>query len=256
MKRIRGGNGLGDAIYVRAIAAHLLKAGEKVTVCTSYPGVFSELDVGLEPFTRFNIDVLAHYTAGKNSPGTNQWQDICSSAKVDAPLGFEWTVRNQALVDEMRAKAAGRPLILVGAPHVPMDRKDGFGMELLPDRDAFQAALAAMDDCFTVQVGHKASPYQIRTDAQLNGGTSVTDLLDLGRSCDALIGQCSFVIPLAEVFDKPLLIVWAARGMEPQMHHYIRSITPQKVLSKPSSSFVVDDWPVEKIQEAARAFRS
>jgi hypothetical protein len=64
------------------------------------------------------------------------------------------------------------------------------------------------------------------------------------------------VIPLAVVFDKPLLIVWAAQGMSPARHWYISSITPQKVLSKPSSKFVVDDQPLERIQEATRAFRN
>jgi hypothetical protein len=71
-----------------------------------------------------------------------------------------------------------------------------------------------------------------------------------------VVGQCSFAIPLAEVFDKPALFVWAARGMQHNMHYYIKAITPQKVLSKETSRFVIDDWPVEKIQEVARTFRA
>lgn len=255
MKRVRGGNGLGDAIYVRAIVEHLLRASEEVTVCTSYPEVFYGLPVKLEPFDRFNISVLAHYTAGKHRPGTNQWQDICLSAGVETQLHFAWSVKNEKLIESLRSQAVGRKLVLVSGGRVPMNRTDGFGIELLPERQAFIEALIALDDCFYVQVGKAEQLYALPTNLDLNGRTSVTDILDLGVSCDGLIGQCSFVIPLAEVFDKPLLIVWAALGMSPARHRYISSITPMKVLSKPSSKFVMDDWPVEQIREEAIAFR-
>ena len=39
------------------------------------------------------------------------------------------------------------------------------------------------------------------------------------------------------------------------MHPYVRSITPQKVLSKPTSMYVVDDWDGGRIEEGARALR-
>ena len=255
MKRIRGGNGLGDAIYLRPIVEELLRRGEQVEVCCGYPEVFSGLPVSVKPFDRLNIQVLAHYTLGKRNPATNQWQDICTSAGIDVPLRFDWKVKNQALVDGLRAKADGRPLVLVSGGRAPMARTDGFGKELLPNREAFDAVLAALSDCFMVKVGKADQVYPLKADVDLNGSTSVSDLLDLGASCDAIVGQCSFVIPLAEVFDKPLLCVWAAEGMSPARHYYISSITPQKVLSKSSSKFVMDDWPQQKIREIARAFR-
>jgi len=211
----------------------------------------------VEPFDRFNIDVLAHYTAGKRDPTTNQWQDICRSAGIkEIPLRFDWTVRNQTLIEAMRADAGGRPLIVVHGGRTPMGRTDGFGAELLPERPAFVAALAALEGCFLVRVGKGADLYDLPVDVDLNGATSVSDLLDIATICDGVVGQCSFAIPLAEVFDKPLLVVWAASGMSEYRHPYIRQITPQKVLSKPTSRFVVDDWPIEKIQEVVRTFRA
>lgn len=256
MKRIRGGSGLGDAIYLRPIVEYFLNQGERVTVCCGYPEVFSGLDARVEPFDRLNIDVLAHYTAGKRRPGTNQWQDICSSAGVSVPLRFDWTVKNPGLIQDLRARAAGRPLVIVHGGRTPMARADGFGKELLPKQQAFNVVLAALSDCFLVQIGKADQVYPLLADVSLNGSTSVSDLLDLGASCDAVVGQCSFVIPLAESFDKELLIVWAAEGMSPARHYYISSIKPEKVLSKPSSQFVIDDWPAEKIREVARAFRN
>lgn len=253
--RIRGGAGLGDAIYIRPIAEHFVRAGEKVTVCSGYPEVFLGSGAAVEPFDRFNIQVLAHYVNGKRDTTTNQWQDICKSAGVSVPLRFNWQVRNPQLLEAIKTDAAGRPLILVHGGRTPMGRTDGFGAELLPKRDAFTAALAALKGCFLVRVGKGADLYPLPVDVDMNGGTSVSDLLDMATICAGVVGQCSFAIPLAEVFDKPLLVVWAAHGMQSNMHPYIRAITPQKVLSKPTSRFVVDDWPVEKIHEAARTFR-
>ena len=254
--RIRGGSGLGDAMYLRPIAEHFQSAGEQVTVCNDYPDVFLGSGAVTLPFDRFRIDVLAHYTVGKSNPATNQWQDICRSAGIDEiPLRFAWQVRNHWLVDVVESTAAGRPIVLVHGGRTPMGRTDGFGQELLPEQRGFDAVIEALAGCFTVRIGKGDKLYPLHVDVDLNNGTSVSDLLDLGWCCDGVLGQCSFAIPLAEAFDKPLLVVWAARGMAPGPHAYIRQITPRKVLSKPTSGHVVDDWPVDKIQEAALTFR-
>lgn len=255
MKRIRGGSGLGDSIYQRPIVDYFVRRGEGVTVCSDYPDVFDGSDARVEPFGKNNINVLAHYVLGKNNSATNQWQDICASARVgDLDLYIDWPTKNFGLVNKLRDMAAGRAIIVVHGGRVPMARTDGFGKELLPEKAAFDATLAALPGCFTVRVGKGADLYPLDVDLDLNGSTSVSDLLDLGGLCDGLIGQCSYVIPLAEAFNKPLLCVWAAAGMHHQRHPYIQQITPQKVLSKASSAFVMDDWPAEKIEEAARSF--
>ena len=82
MKRIRGGSGLGDAIYLRPIVEHFVAAGETVQVLSNYPEVFVGTQATALPFGRDHIDVMAHYVMGKGDPSTNQWQDICKSAGV------------------------------------------------------------------------------------------------------------------------------------------------------------------------------
>lgn len=254
--RIRGGAGLGDAIYVRVIAEHFVKQGNSpVIVCSDYPGAFEGSGAITLPFDRFNIDVLAHYTVGKRDASTNQWQDICRSAGIaEIPLRFSWKPKNNQLLDRIRAEAGSRPIVLVHGGRVPMARTDGFGKELLPKREAFELVLAQLKNCFTVRFGKGADLYPLEVGVDLNGATSVTDLFDLASICDGVVGQCSLAIPLAEAFDRPLLIVWAAHGMQYNMHPYIRQITPQKILSKPTSKFVVDDWAKEKIIEIVCAF--
>lgn len=252
--RMRGGSGLGDAIYMRPIVEHFVRE-RAVTVCSDYPDVFDGTGAKVEKFDRLNIDVLAHYTMFKRDPTTNQWQDICRSAQVDVPLHFDWTIRNRTLIDAVRRDAGGRPVVLIHGGRTPMGRTDGFGKELLPERGAFDLVLEQLRDCFTVRIGKGAELFPLKADVDMNGGTTVLDLLDLGFEADAIVGQCSFIIPLAEAFDKPLLCIWSAAGQYHQVHPYIRQITPQKVLSKPSSKFVFDDWTPERIIEVTRGFR-
>lgn len=257
---IRGPRGLGDAIYLRPIVDHLVRAGAKLRVFCDYPEVFRGVDVTVEPFIRHPpADIIAHYVGGKETPGTNQFQDMCRAAKIMEPLtqGFNWTVTNHVLVNDLRARAGWRKIILVHGGRTPMDRTDGFGAELLPAKAACDAVLEQLSDCFLVRVGRDGKMggelYGLRCDIDLQNRTSVSDLLDLGAICDGAVGQCSYIIPLAEAFGKPLLVVWAARGLK-AAHGYVRSITPKKVLSGPASRFVFDDVPVEKIKQAAREF--
>lgn len=258
MKVVRAGSGLGDSFYLRSIAQEMLNRGERVTVRSNYPDAFIGLNVKVEPFDRAGVNVVAHYTERKRVSGTHQFADMCIAAGLgpDVHLDIEWTVRNRTLVDGLIEDAAGRPIVVVHGGRTPMERKDGFGIELLPKQAAFDAVLAAISDCFLVRVGKGVQTYPLSCNVDLNGSTSVADLMDIAKIAYAFVAQVSFCVPLAEMFGKPLLAVWAAEGMSPARHYYISSITPEKVLSKPSSKFVVDDWPAEKIREVARAFRN
>ena len=223
-------------------------------MCCSYPDIFLGLAVTVEPFNRDRITHTAHYTSGKNNPHTTQWQDVCSSAHVTVQLHTEWPVRNLSLVHNVLKSAQHRPVILVHGGREPMGRRDNFGIELLPTREAFAATIDALpsSEYYRVQVGSGVSKYDVPHDLNLLNKTSVSDLLDLATISSGVVGQCSFAIPMAEMFDKPLLIVWAERGLR-SATAFIKAITPRKILHKPSSHYVVDDWPVNKIQEAARA---
>lgn len=253
MRRIRGGSGLGDSVYVRVVAEHLAKTS-RVVAMSDYPDVFIGSGAAVEPFTRTRIDVLAHYSARKALPLTTQWDDVCDTAGVGRiPLRFDWAVRNRAPVDGLRARAGDKPIVLVHGGRAPMGRGDGFGSELLPRREAFETVLGAFADCYTVRIGNAPQIYPLHVDVDLNGGTSVSDLLDLFCFCDAVIAQCSFAVPLAECFRKPLLTVWAARGLA-SGKPFIRQITPRKVIG-PEARYVVDDWSIEQIMRAARGMR-
>lgn len=248
LRRIRGGSGLGDSLYLRPIVDHFLLHGDRVQVMSNYSDIFIGSKAEVEPFGRKNINVVAHYSWAKNNQATNQWQDICANARLPRvlPLRINWRVRNEALIEKLRAEAGDREIVLVHGGRIPMGRTDGFGKEILPAQEAFNFVLKKLKHCYTVRIGEQREQlYEVQTNRRLLG-TSVSDLLDVAVSCKALVGQCSFIVPLAEVFDKPLLTIWANSGLHSSTA-FVRLITPRKVLSKSSSWYVQDNWAPERI---------
>jgi hypothetical protein len=154
----------------------------------------------------------------------------------------------------VQREATGKPIILVNGGRYPMDRRDGFGMALLPRREAFDGILAALGDCFTVRIGKGPEIYPLPCDMDLTNATSVADVLDLAYLSGGILGQCSFAIPLAEALGKPMLLLWAA-AQPSSPHPFVRMMTPGKLMSKPSSRYVVDDATPQQLAGAAHAFR-
>ena len=261
--RIRGGAGLGDSIYLRVIAEHFRSLGEDVIVCSDYPDVFIGADVKVEAFSRDRIDRLCHYTVGKTNPRTTQFQDMLDSAgiPVAVELRVDWKIRNDALVQDLEARSDGRPIILVHGGRVPMGRKDNFGREIMPDERGFKVALGYLVkkyNAFLVRIGMGPDLYKLdgHIHYDLNDRTTVPDLFDLSMASDGIVAQCSFAVPLAEVFDTPLLAVCAHAGMAPGVHMFVRQITPAKILQKPMTSrYFMDDWSSSAIESVVEKFQ-
>ena len=251
---IRGGTGLGDSLYLRVIAEHFIRQGKRVTAHTYHPDVFIGSGALTEPFRRDRMDLVAHYTLGKTNYATSQWQDICAMAKVpDMPLRFDWTVRNTVLMNGIMDRAAGRKIILVHGGREPMNRVDGFARELMPAESAFRAAMDALADCLTIRIGAGKTHYKIDCEIDLSDQTTASDLLDLAFISDGILAQCSFAIPLAEVFDKPMLMIWS-QLVATARYDYVRQITPKKVLSGPRSTYLIDNLAPELIRENVAAW--
>lgn len=255
MITVRGGSGLGDALYIRAAVEIMLRTEKAITVCCDYPDVFIGLDVRVEPFRRTNIKRLAHYSLRKAEAKTSQWEDVCIQAGiVPEPMRINWSRQNPALVQEIRRLACGRPVVLVHGGITPMGRTDGFGAEVLPLKRGFDSVLRGFGDCYTVRVGKGASAYPLNVSLDLTDMTTIPDLIDLAQDCDGIVGQCSYAVPLAEAFEKAAMFVWSDRGLKSKSA-YVRQITPQKILSRESSMFVIDVWTEEQIRDEVRAFR-
>jgi hypothetical protein len=252
-KRIRSGRGLGDALYLQGVVRHLVNKGQRLRVCCDWPDVFRPLkgSVIMEPFTRIGIHVLAHYSLRKRFIETTQFRDCCLQAGIteQVDLKLDWKPINHELIASLKSD---KPLIVVQLPRNPMDRKDGFGKELLPDCRVIQKIIDHLKDrARIVQIGAGKALYKFEgIDLDLSNKTSVTDLLDVAAVADGFIGYCSFVIPLAESFDKPGLYVWSRAGLKSR-EPYISSIMPRKILEKPCSKAIIDDGTEEEIRAAA-----
>lgn len=253
---IRGGSGLGDAIYLQAIARHLTRQGHRLEVCCDHRDVFLPLAdaVTLSPFRRAPIDRLAHYAALRHRSGTTQFEDGCIQAGIreKVELRIDWKPRNLSLVEHLRG--ASKPVIVLQQARAPFGRSDGFGLEFAPDWRVIQKVIDRIGSrCFFVQIGKGTAFHRYSgIDLDLTDRTSVADLLDIGFAADGFLGQCSFIIPLAESFVKPALLVWSRKGLQsPKL--VIRQMTPQKILHRPSSRYVIDDFPDNEINRAADA---
>jgi hypothetical protein len=245
VKKIRCGRGLGDSLYLQAVARHLVKRGEKLQVRSDWPDVFRTLDVEVAPFTRAGVDIVAHYSLRKGIKGTTQFEDCCIQAGIREPvdLRLDWEPANVGLVDQLRSH--GKPILCVQLPRNPMARMDGFGRELLPDCRVIQRFIDAARDHLVVQVGSGEALYRFHgIDVDLANKTTVSDLIDIGCVADRFLGYTSFMVPLAESFDKPAMFVWSRRGLKSGTQ-YVRQITPEKSLHKATSRYVVDDEAID-----------
>ena len=254
MKTIRGGKGLGDALYVQAVARHLVKQGQEIRAATSYPDVFRPLGIECIPFTRQGIQILAHYSLRKGQP-TGQFEDCCIQAGIQEPveLKLDWQVQDRALTD--RLLSHGKPVVMVQLPRSPMGRIDGFGAELLPDCRQIQRAIDRLQGkALLVQVGAGRPLFRFSgIDVDLANETTVSQLLDVALVSFGAIGYVSFILPLCESLDKRVLLVWSRKGLKSQTR-YVRQITPAKVIHRNDLATVVTDAIDDDIEGAADAF--
>lgn len=258
IRSVRGGYGLGDALYVQSVARYLVQEGHMVEACVApqWADVFIPLrdHVRLSDFRRDHIDILAHYSMRRCLPNTTQWEDVCiqSGIPTSARLQLDWKPQGPSPL----VTTNGRPLVLVQMPRAPFGRADGYGVELLPRREAYQAALDALwDDVTLVQVGAGEAAYPLQVHVDMANRTTIGALLDLAYYSAGMVGYVSFMVPLAESLCRPALMVWARGGLSSQ-HVPVRQITPQKVLHyKDLFRTVYDDADRNAITAAAHSLR-
>lgn len=254
---IRGGRGIGDALYLQSIVRHLTENGRRLQVCTDWPDIFRPLGetVSLQPFRRSDVEMVSHYTTRKTVGGTDQFQDCCINAGVlvAVDLRLDWKTVNPSVLCEIR-NPQQLPIVVVQMPREPFGRSDGYGLDLLPDFRRIQDAIEVLSGrALLIQVGAGKPLFKFEgIDLDLSNRTSVCDLLDIASLASGFLGYCSFIVPLAESFSKPALLVWSRRGLQSR-NEYIRTITTKKILHRASSRAVVDDCTDTEMVQAVDA---
>ena len=256
MRSIRGGMGIGDAIYLAAVVRHMVASGERLEVCTAWPEVFAAYAARIElsPFRRSPIDILAHYSRRRNWR-TRQFEDVCIQAGIKGPvdLRLDWEITDPGLA--RRLLEPGLPVVLVQMPRAPMGRTDGIGHELLPDCRRLQEVISALRGrALIVQVGAGRPLFHFSgIDVDLRDQTTVSQLIDAASVASGMLGYVSFIVPLAEALLKPALLVWARRGLRSSTG-FVRQITPAKILERASSLHVVDNCSTDELSAATERF--
>lgn len=240
MIHIAGPKGLGDAIYIRAIALHLIDAGKEVAVSTHWPDVFSGIPVAVKPLSDAAVQVgfsLRHPLDDgiySEFAGMNQFDIWCRRAGIAEPVRFDlrWEVRNCDLAERIRRKAAGRKVLV----YQPRKRRN----ELGPDHKAFYAWVRDRSDCYRVRVGHPVYVEAAVSDCEMDlvGQTGVTDLLDVAAAADLFFGDLCYLGIIADALAKPSVCMFSREGMaRPEWRH----LTAQRLFKNPQLVTVVYD---------------
>lgn len=253
---IRGGSGLGDAIYLQAVCRDLIAKGRKgLIVCTDYPEVFAPIakHIRLKAFQRDGIGILGHYSMRRQVQETTQFEDCCIQAGIMTPveLKLDWQVQSKCF----GLREHGKPIAVVGLPRAPMGRTDGYGRELLPHMKVYQSLVDMARDkgYLTVQLGSGRTLHNLSgIDVDLSNQTTVADLIDIVAISDAVICYPSFLVPMAEALDKRYVSLFANEGMKAP-NGFLRWITPNKIIHrKDLGSFIIDDDEPEMVTDATK----
>jgi hypothetical protein len=251
MREIRAGSGLGDSIYLQSVARHMVMQGKQIVVRSNYPDVFRPIGVPVVQFHKLGNCVAAHYATRMRMQQTDQFQDMCITAGISGPveMRLDWQPFNDEFLSGLK-----RPVIAVMLPRLPMDRTDGFGIDLMPNWHVMQTLI---DKCDTsiLQIGSGKAVHAFSgIDRDLSNKTSIRDVLDIASMVDGFIGTCSFMIPLAESLGKPYFCLWSGKGLVSETQ-YLRQITPQKIIHrKDLAHYAVDNSPANRIEQAFEAF--
>ena len=251
---IRGPSGVGDAIYMNSITQAFAWQFEKVLVRTKFPEIFRYCK-RVEPvqFKKGGADKEFNYGGKRRSDqSTTQWQDLLITAglPLTTPYKTAWEFTNHKLIENIREKSKDKKILVMSTPHTPFNRLDKFGLELIPNYKKFRPVLerAKADNYFTIQIGRGKALFDFGEliDLNLTNTTSVCDILDVSKIGDAFAGQCGFIVPLAEGFEKPLFLIFARRGLNSR-EEFLSNITGQKICSTKDGYHVADDLPDELV---------
>lgn len=253
---IRGASGLGDAVYVYPVAEYYKARGYDVVVRTKYPDVFSPLNIKTIPFNKNpKADIVATYSNRKANK-TNQLEDVLINARLpqNYPFKINWTIKNKFLVNRVREQTKGKKICVLSMPHQPFARPDTYGDKLKPDFKLIQKAIGFLKrkGWAFVMVGRGACVARLNNiDMDMRNKTTVSDSFDIFSIADGFMGQVGHIVPIAEIFNKPLFTLFSRAGLR-SPDAFIRGITGEKVLSGEKSIYAIDDEPESNVIERIR----
>lgn len=248
MFRLNTSKGLGDAICMRAVAFHLVCRGESVEVFTPWPEVFRDLRVTVRPQSAIDDDAELRHVAPcvcriEHVQALDYFTNACQRAGVpDAPLAMGWGVTNRGLVADIRRRAAGRTILV----YQPVKRAHSPDQALVrPRREAFNARVADMGDCYRIKIGNPAfvpDDPDAACELDLFGRTTVAEAFDVVSAADRVFSEPCFLVLAAQAMDKPTVCMFSRRALA-SGNHRVSNIRPRRIFNKPHLCTAVWDEP-------------
>lgn len=226
--------GLGDAIYMRALALHLRKRGEPVTVFTGWPDAFLGADVNVKPLSaRTGAEDIRHckyclHCRMPEVPAYGMFEMACRQAGIFDPveLRADWSVTDQSLVKMVKQRAAGRPVLV----YQPLKAVSGVEQKIAQPRESAYLRWLEKSDHFRVKIGQGDGLCEL----DLTGRTTVAQAFDVASAADLIFGEPCYLITLAQAMDKPYACMFA-RAAQDAVQSRVRNLTPERFLAKPGA---------------------
>lgn len=253
---IRGAAGFGDSVYLLPIVEWLAKKYDNpsnVTICSKHPDIFKHLGVTTEPFRRTNINVCATYAHNRHSP-RNQYDDILKYGNLPhIEFKIDWKVTNTELLDKIKEEANGRKICVLPSATRPFNNDENKFADVMPDNRVLQILLDRYkEELFIIKVGQGDQLYEYKNiDLDLHGQTSCTDILDIGTIADILLGQPSYLVPIAQIFKKRLFCI-LSRKMINSKNPTLRMLKPHKYKMLKTDVVLWDNSDFHQIDEEFR----
>lgn len=242
-----GPRGLGDAIFVRAVAMRWLELGQPVTVFTLWPEVFDGIDVTVKNPTERTGDENIHHCVGcshcrlPDVLPVSMFRRICHQSGLFEPFDFkiDWKVKSPDMVNKIKRRSNGRKILIYQPPKVA----NGFEQELFnPSPEDFIQYLEDHSDFYRIKVGHPLTAHEFidaPCELDLFGKTSVSDVFDIATICDLFFSQVCYLVTLGEAMDKKVACMFTRRQLEANAVR-IRQLTPPVFIHKHHLAEVID----------------
>lgn len=247
--------GLGDALYVRAIALYLQRFAE-VRVRSLWPEVFSDMRIAVEmannrEWIEGRTTEVRHVVAGyhwriRSLLAISHFSLACAVAGFeDDPIKLDLQWRSAAssdLLARIRNAAAGRPVLVYQSVKRCYDAEQ---RDLHPRREAFNRLLQHHAPThFRVRLGHANSvdnDPEAPRELDLFGETSVREALNVVSAADLVLAASpSYMTIAAEGMNRKLIALFSARA---RTSRFIRAQnwTPERALHTPTATVLYDD---------------
>jgi len=206
MKIVKGASGFGDTIYMRVIMEWLLKKRpEKYIILTRHPEVFTDLSIETRSLSaKEQINYNCTYIHSKKGELT-QFQDLVKRGGLPE-IEFTSFLKNRM--------PSGKTLII--PPYDPMGGVKT-SRTMMPNKEEF--------DNFTKLYANTE---------YIKGQYKFLDLVEKFNSANLVIGQVGWAVPLAQMLDVPLIVIFTNRALNSPTS-FVSTIKPHKIIEKPTT---------------------